>query len=167
VSNVTVHPVAASDHAGEVEVFRADEAFLGSSSTTAGERSEGRVTCAPLDELLRGVEPASVTLLKVDVEGDEVAVLRGASRLLSGMRSGGAALVELAPSSAAAPGGESGVLKLMLDHGFTPFVLRNEYSGKRYADHRVTPPAVLEGEPSGWVDVLFVKNGAPRRSANL
>ena len=158
-STVTVHPVAASDHMGEVEMFRASAAFLGASSTTSGKISEGLVRCIRLDDLLRDIEPAAVTFLKVDVEGDEALVLRGAPRLLAGMPPGSAALVELTSSAPAASANRDAeaVVELMVSFGFAPFIIPNEYSGKRYADRRVTRPIALEGRPTSFTDVLFVK----------
>jgi FkbM family methyltransferase len=157
-ANVVVHPVAVGDRPGEVEMFKASESFIGSSSTHSGEVSEGRVPRVTLDDLLAGVGGAEVTLLKIDVEGDEESVLRGATRLLGQMRPSSAALVELAPpeETGGTAGGES-VVRLMSDFGFTPFVIRNEYSARSYADTRVGAPRPLTETPTGWTDGLFVK----------
>jgi FkbM family methyltransferase len=157
-SNVTVHPVAAGDEAGEIEIFKASDSVLGSSSTTSGEVSEGRVPCVTLDELLREVDGADVRLLKVDVEGDEESVLRGATRLLGQMGPSSAALVELAPDDFGdgRATGES-VVRLMSSLGFDAYVVANEYSARRYADTRVSAPLPLADKPAGWTDVLFVK----------
>ncbi len=158
MSNIRVHAVAASDREGLVEMFRARPAFIGSSSTKAGAVSEGAVPSARLDDLLAEVEPGRVTLLKVDVEGDEAAVLRGATKLLSGMPAGAAALVELAPPDEVAAGDDAAaVLELMSNYGFVAYALSNDYSVKRYADPRTKPPEPLLETPTGWADVLFVK----------
>jgi FkbM family methyltransferase len=157
-SNVMIHPVAAGDTSGEVEMFRAKDAFLGSSSTKSGESSEGLVPLVTLDGLLQEVDGAAVSLLKIDVEGDGAAVLRGARRILGQMPSRSAVLVELTPEdfSRGKEDGES-ALELMSRLGFTASVVPNEYSARRYADARVKPPRPLNGQPVDWTDVLFVK----------
>lgn len=156
--NVTVHPVAASDHDGEVEVFRATEAFLGSSSTRKGEHGEGRVRSMRLDDLFEQVDGSDLSILKIDVEGDEAAVLRGAARLLETMRAPAAALVELSPGgSAEQRHNRRTVLDLMSSHGFAAFGVPNEYSSRRYADWRVSAPRPLSEDVTGWTDALFVK----------
>jgi FkbM family methyltransferase len=157
-SNVTVHSVAASDHDGEVEVFRAADRFLGSSSTRKGEHAEGRVRCLRLDDLFARVDGGDVSVLKIDVEGDEAAVLRGAARLLETMRARTAALVELSPDELAGQrDNRRTVLDLMSSHGFAAFGVPNEYSSSRYADVRISAPRPLGQGVTGWTDALFVK----------
>ncbi len=54
--------------------------YVGGRSQTGGERGRLRVSTFPLDSLLEYFRPP--TLVKIDVEGAEVDVLRGSSRLL-------------------------------------------------------------------------------------
>jgi len=86
--NVTVHRVALSDRAGEAELripYRGDAQEHMCATLEAGNRlGEAKnvevVTCevARLDDVL--MEP--VGFIKIDVEGHELAVLRGATRVL-------------------------------------------------------------------------------------
>lgn len=76
-TNVEVIPVAAADTGGSMRLaFREDE--LSSAGLTNGSTGVD-VDTAPLDELLPNV---TAGLVKVDVEGAEPAVLRGARKLL-------------------------------------------------------------------------------------
>jgi FkbM family methyltransferase len=76
-TNVEVIPVAATDTGGSMRLsFREDE--LSSAGLRDGEAGV-EVETAPLDELLPGV---AASFLKIDVEGAEPAVLRGARALL-------------------------------------------------------------------------------------
>lgn len=80
---VTVHEVALGRHSGEVDLWipshRAANASLTPEPDGSGQRV--RVPLRPLDELV----PAGtrVDLIKLDVEGHEADVLRGASRVLA------------------------------------------------------------------------------------
>ncbi|MBV8462025.1 MAG: FkbM family methyltransferase [Acidimicrobiales bacterium] len=81
---VRVNPVALLDHSGDEVPFHLPSQ-LGWSSTRGG--GEGDVVTVPtvaLDDYLegRGVEPESISFVKVDVEGAELDVLRGAQTTL-------------------------------------------------------------------------------------
>lgn len=86
---VTVHEVALSDHNGEAQ-FTIVEGDLGSSSLEAEQAhvsADARtrkidVKVVELDTLLAGDE-GPFGLLKIDVEGTELAALRGARKLLA------------------------------------------------------------------------------------
>jgi len=86
LAQITVLDCGASDAPGSVELHipiehgdaRLTRATLG---PTAGPAQVVQVEVAPLDELLRDRD-RPVSFVKCDVEGHELAVLRGASRLL-------------------------------------------------------------------------------------
>lgn len=86
--NVTIHAVAASDRDGVVPFFEYDDVRGGRNSLepVPGARSERRTDTPArrLDDLLPA--DAQPALLKLDVEGHEVAVLRGASSIISRSR---------------------------------------------------------------------------------
>ena len=84
------HAAAAADHDGEVS-FQADPHSRATASI-GGPVGSGTVTvpCVTLDGFARDRQPGPVALLKVDVEGHEARVFRGAAGLLA---SGDVALV--------------------------------------------------------------------------
>jgi FkbM family methyltransferase len=92
------------------------------------------VPLATLDELADGM---SIGVLKLDVEGHELQVLRGASGLLESGRVRDV-LVE-APEGRPNPATE-----LLADHGYTLFETRSTLLGPRIGRH----------EPAPWVDWL-------------
>lgn len=83
---VEMHPVAVSDRSGEAEILL-DPTIGHSRLIEANGRFPDRSTVrlVPLDELLSQVQEP-VNLLKIDVEGHELAALRGAAQLLSSGR---------------------------------------------------------------------------------
>ncbi len=81
---ITVHPVAMSDHAGKVRI--SDELWTGNNTifTVENEASSeaDEVECIALDDLLESDTFSRVNLIKIDVEGAEDAVLRGAENTI-------------------------------------------------------------------------------------
>lgn len=85
LENVSVYEVAASDHAaGDVAFYDAPLEKFGMGSLAP--QFQGNATLIPtqtLDALLDKAVAARVGVIKIDVEGFEAAVLRGATRLLT------------------------------------------------------------------------------------
>jgi FkbM family methyltransferase len=151
---VTIHDVACSDFEGEMEIFAASADNIGSASTLGGDHSEGRVRCVRLDSILADVDPARISVVKIDTEGGEAAVLRGARKTLAVMEPGAAVLVEITV-------GADDVWGLMLDAGFDAYAIDNDYRPGRYADRRVREPYRVLEPPTRAQDVVFVKRHAP------
>ncbi|MEV6316176.1 FkbM family methyltransferase [Streptomyces sp. NPDC051776] len=120
-ANVTVVQAAATDRTGEATLWlppggRGDR---GVSSLVRREvhGTALAVRCVPLDDLLDGLRLADVGLIKVDVDGSELAVLRGAERTLR--RDRPALFIEL--EVRIQPLGP--VLSLLNGHGYDGWVL--------------------------------------------
>ena len=79
--NVIVNQIALSDRAGTAEFYVHEEADCSSLGAVSSNRIE--VQTMSLDEYLRRAAIERVDLIKIDVEGAEVKVLRGAQVLLS------------------------------------------------------------------------------------
>lgn len=92
-SNVVLHPFGLGDHDGEVDVVLADEegnVLTGMTHVAAAHerpRRSERVAIRQLDHLLDETPSLGRTrFMKIDVEGSELAVFRGAQRFLSEVR---------------------------------------------------------------------------------
>jgi FkbM family methyltransferase len=89
--NAEVHELALSDVSGSAILHRVDLSAGGDVSSGfhsliaggVGKRDELEVKTRTLDDLLAQLDIASVDVLKIDVEGWEVAVLHGATNTLS------------------------------------------------------------------------------------
>lgn len=77
---VAIHPVAVSDSLGKVHI--SDELWTGNNSISEAveetSSAAAEVDCTTLDALLQNGEVSRIDLIKIDVEGVEDAVLRGA-----------------------------------------------------------------------------------------
>jgi FkbM family methyltransferase len=160
--NVTVLPYVASDEAGEVEMFAGPPTNLGKSGTApvAAGNSVGLVAqVVAADAVPRELWPR-IRAIKIDVEGDELRVVRGLAPLLASLAPGAAVVVEIAPDRLRERGGASSELfDLMVGAGFTAARLRNEYHPSRYARPAIGAPEPIDEPPAEITDVVFTKTG--------
>jgi FkbM family methyltransferase len=136
LSNVTIHDVAASDHEGSVRmsvpsagarVFQFGLAHV-SPDADGGDDGESRTSdarCVTLDDYLADEDLARLSFLKIDVEGAELMVLRGARRLLDTARP--IVLCEVEERHTARyQHRPADVLELLVNHGYEAYVARGE-----------------------------------------
>ena len=84
LENINVHDIALSATSGEAVLHAHRSSTMWTLVRERGEEQGLRVRCRTLDELAQSVAPPH--LIKVDVEGAEVDVLRGGLGLLSSAR---------------------------------------------------------------------------------
>lgn len=85
-ANVTVIEVACSSHKVSAKFFPAPRSHSGKSSLSernAGSDRAVQLNCEPLDSITETAHLERVDVVKIDVEGAEMQVLRGMERLLS------------------------------------------------------------------------------------
>jgi len=156
LNNIAVQAVAVGETGGSIDVYRAPEGNLGQSSTKAG-AYEATVQMKSLDEIVEK-HAEQISFIKIDVEGDELRVLRGARRTLEALPRGAAILVEVTPAMLAARGDDTGRLaEILPPDAFEAFVIDNDYSAGRYASPRVRLPRPWSGAVAEQADLLFVK----------
>jgi FkbM family methyltransferase len=161
-SRITVQPVAAGEADGTVTLFLATPDNLGQTSTrpSPGFTSEGEVAVRRVDDCVPEADYGRVAFMKVDTEGDELAAVRGAQRLLAAAPAGAMVLIELdEPRMKERGAAPAEVFALMAQHGYRASRIRNDYDVASY----VHPGrAVLEPLTGvvGSGDVVFVREEA-------
>ena len=158
---VEVRPVVASDAAGSVEVFCGPAANIGMSGTEQlGDSfvSEGRVEAVVASDAVDVSLWPRVRLIKIDVEGDEMRVLRGLEPVLAALAPESAVMTEVAPDRLASRGDDASALMALLSrNGFSAHRVENDYSAGYYANPGPMTPEPQVGVPASQTDVLFVK----------
>ena len=160
LSHVEVLACAASDADGEIEIFSGPETNLGRSSTAPVRDGSpaGRVRCMVAAEAVPRELWGRVRAIKVDVEGDELRVLRGLRPLLVALSPGASVVVEVAPDRLAERGSSAAtLLDDMAALGFDASTLSNDYHPSAYAAVVPAAPVPLVDVPSDIVDVVFTK----------
>lgn len=124
--NVDVREMAMSDVSGRATLHRADvnagvQVSSGWHSLAAeppGQRDDIDIETQTLDELLTHLDITQVDVLKIDVEGWELAVLRGAAETLSDQANPPIIMMDLHPKLGVDP---RAVAELLRGHGYEIF----------------------------------------------
>ena len=138
---VSVEPVACSDVEATLDLFAAPRSNTGETSLSHTNASQAglavasfRVRARPLDDIIRDSGVARVDAIKIDVEGAEYLVLKGAHETLE--RYHPVILVELVERQLQAMGTSTAqVLALLSSHGYT-----RRHSYDENAEFAVTEP---------------------------
>lgn len=156
--NIRTVAVAAAAERGVVKLYAGNPGNIGKTSTIAHAGACFDVPAVPLAEILQSDECARARIIKIDVEGAELQVLRGLVPLLSRLRED----VEIAMEIAAAPTPESAhardeIFATLHAHGFSAFVFDNDYGVDTYLHQgRTRPPVRLTDERiTAQADILF------------
>ena len=135
---------AVSDRAGTCSIYGGPIQNIGLSTTLQrrGLATEAEVEAAPLSDLLEPDETRTTQMLKIDVEGDEDAVLRGMDRFIEAAPDDVEILVELSPrwwrDQTQTP---SDVLRPLTNAGFNVYAIPNNLWPWRYLwSNDVRPP---------------------------
>lgn len=162
ISNVTTFELAAGATEDVATLFEAPRTNTSASTvvrraaqdSSAGDaRREVRV--APAQDRIARDDIGRVRVVKVDVEGFEIEVLRGLDQILArGSRL--ALVVEISPDWAA-ESPRAFIEQLCLEHGLTPWRVRNEYTVAAYFPVRIEPPVRIESIPDERADLVLTR----------
>jgi FkbM family methyltransferase len=138
-SEVVVEPVACSDSDGMLEFFAANEQNVGASSLSRANASQAgpvahsyRVRTRRLDDIVRESGGSRVDVIKIDVEGAELLVLKGAGDTLD--RFHPVVAVELSEVQLKNMGSSSAqVLEFLRSHGYAPRHKYGEFGNTEFA----------------------------------
>jgi len=157
-SSVRTVNQAAAEAVGTLQLYSGPDKNIGLSTTVSGRGlpSEGEIPAAPLADLLQPAEIETARLVKIDVEGAEVAVLRGMKEFLDQCPSQVEILVELSPAwwtdRSLTP---HEVLQPLIDAGFHVYEITNNLWPWRYLwPAEVTRPRRVRSLPDKRVNRL-------------
>lgn len=155
-TNVRAVNKAASDVPGSLVLYRACPGNTGTATTikSRGHDEEGIVESIPIDHILTCKERSRLRLIKMDIEGGEVPVLRRFLQTIGLYPAEIDLIVEV--STWEDPDGWSDIFARLRDAGFRAYLIENLYGYDAYSSWvRPAPLQLLEHVPSGKNDVLF------------
>lgn len=165
--NVRVVNAAVADACGTRRLFRAPH-NIGASSMYAdvGFTDEGEIEAKPLTRLLTTEEAMRVRVIKVDVEGAEIEVIKGLLPLLSIARSDLEIVMEVGGGPRGSPSAHqaaAAIVPTLTAKGFNVYRIANDYSPAAYTrsdsparPERVRDPATITAE----CDLIFSRRNA-------
>ena len=165
-ASVRARNVAVSDAEGELTVYQLPVPGLiaasnsGAATTLAGRGGEAEATVpsAPLHALLDAAEREALTLVKIDVEGAELAIVADLAARLDRFPALESLVLEVADPADPAWGG---VLEAFGARGFAAFAIDNDYTYARYLDWRepapLTPLTPLGAPGDAQTDILLTR----------
>ncbi|RKK02237.1 FkbM family methyltransferase [Pseudoroseomonas wenyumeiae] len=161
IYNVITYNIAVTEVPGIVPVFIHDETNLGGTTIVAAEATRTQrqelVEGRPLGEIVPVEVLLAARLIKIDVEGAEIMVVKGMRDLLPALRQDVEILVEVKTAALAALDSSlQEFLDIFAEAGFRPFEVANAYDGGFYIDHgRNVAPVPLQRHDFEMADLLF------------
>jgi FkbM family methyltransferase len=154
--NVQLVNKAASDTPGSLILYRASPGNIGTATAlkSRGYTEEGIVESIPIDHILTCQERSRLRLIKMDIEGGELPVLRRFLQTIDLYPTAIDIIVEV--STWEDPDGWCDMFLQLQNAGFRAYLIENRYRYDAYLDWQ--GPArlqLLEDLPSGSNDVLF------------
>ncbi|RKK03834.1 FkbM family methyltransferase [Pseudoroseomonas wenyumeiae] len=161
IYNVATYNMAVTEVPGMVPVFVHDDTNLGGTTIVAAEASKTQrqelVEGRPLGDILPVEVLRAARLIKIDVEGAEIMVVKGMRDLLPLLRQDVEILVEVKTAALAALGSSlQEFLNIFAEAGFKPFEIANAYDGAFYIGRKhQAAPAPLQRYDFEMADLLF------------
>jgi FkbM family methyltransferase len=157
-TNVRIINKAASDAPGSLILYRAFPGNIGTATTikSRGYDEEGIVESIPVDHILSCEERSRLRLIKMDIEGGELPVLRRFLQTIDLYPAEIDLIVEV--STWEDPHGWSDIFAQFRDAGFRAYLMENLYGYDAYSNwQKPAPLQLLEDVPSGNSDILFTR----------
>jgi FkbM family methyltransferase len=166
--NIRTVQVAAAAQRGNVRLYAGDAGNIGKTSMVPRAGASSVTPALPLAEILRVSEIERVRIIKIDVEGAELEVLRGLKPLLRRLRRDVEIVMEV--STLQMPEHERArdeIFATLRKHGFSAYVFDNDYGVETYLRGRAfrLPQPLADCAITQQADILFSRVTAPPASA--
>jgi FkbM family methyltransferase len=166
--NIRTVQVAVAAQRGSVTLYAGDAGNIGKTSMVPRAGASSTTPALPLAEILSADEIERVRIIKIDVEGAELEVLRGLKPLLRRLRNDVEIVMEV--STLQMPAHELArdeIFATMREHGFCAYVFDNDYGVETYLRGGAfrLPRPLTDCAITQQADILFSRVAAPRSNA--
>lgn len=157
VRNVRIVNVAVSDEVGEILLYEGPTSNSGATSIVASRGTTKSITvpAAPIMSLLTPEEIASISLIKIDIEGAEAPVLRD---LLDHIDEFPQRLAFAVEADGADDSGWPTIFERFLASGFSAARVQRSYDWRDFERQQFLRPEAIQVLPAGVSDILFVRD---------
>lgn len=157
-TNVKAANIAVGSQRGIVHTYLAPKGNRGLTTLNPRHgfvREEESVAMGPIDELLAGEDLKRVRLIKIDVEGNESAVLAPLAGMIDRLSPEAEIALELWPDCASA-------VEPFQRAGFNLYLVENRYDLGLYWRRRIEAPRRMTGVAQGKCDVILSRTESER-----
>jgi Methyltransferase FkbM domain len=152
---------AVSDQPGILTLYTGNPNNIGASSTiaSADRRVAVQVSALQLDQMLTESERSRLRLIKMDIEGGELIVLR---RFLKTIDANGPRTCLIVEASPQFDRSWTDLFEGFRAAGFTAYGIENSYSPIWYLNRQQPAPLrLLQAMPDVQIDILFIRETPP------
>jgi len=155
--NIRTVQVAAAAQSGTLRLYPGKAGNIGKTTTVGHGGDSVEVKALPLSEILHEDELARMRIIKIDVEGAELQVVRGMAQLLERTRNDLEIVMEVTPEpDAAGVTAHEEIFDTMRRHGFAPYLFDNDYGVDTYLRNgNAAPVRLTDDRLTRQADVLF------------
>lgn len=163
--NVRALNLAAAAEEGVLTLFGGESHNRGTTTTVPSDDlvEIDQVEAVPLADVLTPTEIATVRLIKIDVEGGEMDVLRGLAPIIEDAPDDVELVVEVSPQELRRAGERPDApIELLAGYGFVPYRIDNDYALVSYIERdRSAVPRRFTGPSEERMDLVFSRIDAP------
>lgn len=157
-SNIRTVQVAAAAQRGTLRLFPGQAGNIGKTTTVAREGASVEVQALPLSEILHDDEVSRARIIKIDVEGAELQVVRGMAGLLERMRDDLEIVMEITPATNDGhDAANDEIFATLQAAGFHAYAFDNDYGVETYlrGGKGKRPVKLADARLAKQADVLF------------
>lgn len=150
-NNVRALSVAASHEKGLVRIYPGSEDNIGNTTIVPREGNSFEIQALPICDILLEEEILSIRIIKIDVEGAELQVVKGMIPILPRLKKNAEILIEILTP-------QPEIFSIMYAHGYSAFVINSNYSARSYMfETKESRPVHLPVESEYGGDIIFSK----------
>lgn len=165
INNIRLENIAILEEEGTISLYSGQKFNSGSTTLIKNPNQEALATvkAIPLSKSLSDEEILRTRIIKIDVEGAELSVIKSLLPILNKFSKDMEIVVEISPSRLIEQGfSVDSLLSIFDSEGYMPYEIANDYSTESYvsfvANKKFISPKRIRGNITSQTDVLFSKH---------
>lgn len=165
IKNIRLENIAIFEEEGTISLYSGEKFNSGSTTLIKNPNQEALTTikAIPLSKSLSDEEISRTRIIKIDVEGAELSVIKSLAPILNKFSKDMEIVVEVSPSRLIEQGfSADALLGIFESEGYLPYEIKNDYSANYYvsfvANKKFISPERIKGNITSQTDIIFSKH---------